>query len=120
MSARGLSIDDLGEPAQTLKTAIWNARKAKDWVAVKDAATKLVQLVNGFMFDRAFIEKKSARLTAQMKKYPPGGQLEAQLLKLQADADDLGKKGNYLGANLSLNQAFLRLPFSPPPGVPNY
>lgn len=120
MGAKGLSWDDLGEPAQALKTEISNGRKAKDWATVKDAGNKLSVLVNGVVVDRAFLQKKSARLTAKMKTYPPNDQSKDQLLKLQSDADELTNQGRFVQANLMLNQAFLRLPFYQPPGVPNY
>ncbi len=115
MAVRGLTYEDLGKPGTQLRDAIAQGRRAADWPATREAAEKLASLALGFLMDKAFITKKSARLTAQLGASRPTEDLETQVLKLQSDAEGYAKTGNYAGANMMLNRAFTMLPFNPMP-----
>ena len=115
MGARGLTYEDLGTPATQLRTEITRARRAADWTAMREAAEKLTTLVLTYRVDSAFITKKSARLTAQLRASRPSYELENRILQLQSDADGYAKNGNHAGANMALNRAFTMLPLAPPP-----
>ena len=75
-----------------------------DWGKAYFAAAQLVAMVDAVKVDRAFIQAKTARLSAQVKASKPDDATNQQLSGILSDVMQRYNDGNFAAANQRLNQ----------------
>jgi myosin heavy subunit len=104
MSKKGALLSDLPGPAQGLEGESTKAMADGDWGKAYFAASQLVATVDAIKVDRAFIQAKTNRLSAQVKSTKVDDATTAQLAGVLSDVMQKYNDGNFAAANARLNQ----------------
>jgi len=104
MQKKGVLIGDLPGPAQGLEGESTRAMAEGDWGKAYFAAAQLVATVDAVKIDRAFIQAKTGRLSAQVKASKPDDATTQQLAGVLSDVMQKYNDGNFAAANQRLNQ----------------
>ena len=103
MSDKGILVDDLPGGLRELYKDTSDALKDNDLGTAYVTATQLAKQVNALVVDRAFVQAKSARLSALAKRRSLSDDDNKAVSDLLASATELFVDGNYKGANKKLN-----------------
>jgi len=104
MARKGIVVADLPGPAQNLEGESTRAMAEGDWGKAYFAAAQLVATVEAAKIDRAFIQAKTARLSAQVKASRLDESTNQQLAGVLSDVMQKYNDGNFAAANQRLNQ----------------
>lgn len=104
MQKKGVLGGDLPGPAQGLEGESTRAMAEGDWGKAYFAAAQLVATVDAVKIDRAFIQAKTSRLSAQVKASKPDEATNQQLAGVLSDVMQKYNDGNFAAANTRLNQ----------------
>jgi hypothetical protein len=104
MLRKGVLLGDLPGPAQGLEGESVRAMSDGDWGKAYFAAAQLVASVDAVKVDRAFIQAKTARLSAQVKASKVDDATTQQLAGVLSDVMQKYNDGNFAAANQRLNQ----------------
>jgi hypothetical protein len=104
MQKKGVLVGDLPGPAQGLEGESTRAMADNDWGKAYFAAAQLVATVDAVKIDRAFIQAKTGRLSAQVKASKPDDATNQQLAGVLSDVMQKYNDGNFAAANQRLNQ----------------
>lgn len=104
MQKKGVLVGDLPGPAQGLEGESTRAMAEGDWGKAYFAAAQLVATVDALKIDRAFIQAKTSRLSAQVKASKPDDATNQQLAGVLSDVMQKYNDGNFAAANTRLNQ----------------
>ncbi|TMQ06445.1 MAG: hypothetical protein E6J90_42270 [Deltaproteobacteria bacterium] len=104
MLKKGVLVPDLPGPAQGLEGESTRAMADGDWGKAYFAAAQLVAMVDAVKIDRAFIQTKMTRLSAQVKASKPDDATNQQLSSALSDVMQKYNDGNFAAANQRLNQ----------------
>ena len=104
MSKKGVLVADLPGPAQGLEGESTKAMADGDWGKAYFAAAQLVATVDAVKLDRAFIQAKTARLSAQVKASKVDDSTNKQLGDVLSDVMQKYNDGAFAAANQRLNQ----------------
>ena len=104
MSKKGVLVADLPGPAQGLEGESTKAMAEGDWGKAYFAAAQLVATVDAVKLDRAFIQAKTARLSAQVKASKVDDSTNKQLGDVLSDVMQKYNDGAFAAANQRLNQ----------------
>lgn len=106
MSDKGILVDDLPGAIRELYKDTSDALKENDLGTAYVTATQLLKQVNALTVDRAFVQAKSARLSALAKKRSLSDDDNKSVSELLGSATELFVDGNYKGANKKLNSIY--------------
>ena len=106
MSDKGILVDDLPGAIRELYKDTSDALKDNDLGTAYVTATQLLKQVNALTVDRAFVQAKSARLSALAKKKSLSDDDNKSVSELLGAATELFVDGNYKGANKKLNSIY--------------
>lgn len=109
MNKKGLINSDLPGPAQALESEATNAIKDGDMSKAYFAAAQLVATVDAIQVNRAFIQAKTARLSAQVKATKVDEQTNKELADILADVMNSYNNGDFGAANRRLNNLAAKL-----------
>ncbi|MBK9036002.1 MAG: hypothetical protein IPL61_32930 [Myxococcales bacterium] len=103
MSDKGILVDDLPGGVRELYRDTSAALKDNDIGTAYVTATQLVKQINALQVDRAFVQSKSARLSAIARGKSLSDSDTKAVSDLLSSATELFVDGNYKGANKKLN-----------------
>lgn len=104
MARKGLITSDLPGPAQGLEDAASKALNDNDTSKAYFAAQQLYATVEAIRVDRPFIQAKTARLQAQIKRTHVDEATQQQLASALGDVMQKYNDGDFIAANRRLNQ----------------
>jgi hypothetical protein len=104
MNRKGLISSDLPAPAQSLESEASRAMNDNDMSKAYFAAAQLLASVNAIAVNRAFIQAKTARLSAQVKAKKVDEATNKQLADILGDVMQRYNDGDFSAANKRLNQ----------------
>lgn len=109
MSRKGLITSDLPGPAQGLESDAANALNDNDMSKAYFAAAQLVASVDAIQVNRAFIQAKMARLSAQVKRAKLDEATNKELADILGDVMQKYNDGDFSAANKRLNALAAKL-----------
>lgn len=109
MNKKGIINSDLPGPAQSLESEASRAMNDNDMSKAYFAAAQLVATVDAITINRAFIQAKTARLSAQVKSTKVDEATNKQLADILGDVMQRYNDGDFGAANKRLNQLALML-----------
>lgn len=104
MARKGLITSDLPGPAQALEDEASKALDGNDTSKAYFAAQQLYATVEAIRVDRPFIQAKTARLQAQIKRTHVDDASQQQLATALGDVMQKYNAGDFIAANRRLNQ----------------
>lgn len=109
MGKKGLITSDLPGPAQLLESEASKALKDNDMSKAYFAAAQLVATIDAIQVNRAFIQQKTARLSAQVKNTKVDETTNKQLADILGDVMQKYNDGDFAAANRRLNSLASKL-----------
>lgn len=109
MTKKGVIASDLPGPAQGLESEASKAMNDNDMSKAYFAAAQLVATVDAIQINRAFIQAKTARLSAQVKSQKLDEATNKELASILGDVMSAYNNGDFGAANRRLNQLAAKL-----------
>lgn len=109
MGKKGLITSDLPGPAQLLESEASKAMNDNDMSKAYFAAAQLVATVDAIQINRAFIQQKTARLSAQVKNTKLDEATNKELADILGDVMQKYNDGDFGAANRRLNNLASKL-----------
>jgi hypothetical protein len=109
MAKKGIIASDLPGPAQLLESEASKAMADNDMSKAYFAAAQLVATVDAIHVNRAFIQAKTARLSAQVKTTKVDETTNKELADILGDVMSAYNNGDFAAANRRLNSLAAKL-----------
>lgn len=109
MAKKGIINSDLPGPAQLLESEASKAMNENDMSKAYFAAAQLAATVDAIQVNRAFIQAKTARLSAQVKATTLDEQTNKELAGILGDVMNSYNNGDFGAANRRLNNLAAKL-----------